>query len=163
MKPSGKPPSEELLFEAVELRSAGFGWEAVAEKLHRAVETVRKWPLRYAERWQAAIDKSEMRHAVDTQAESIVILRSLARASPDDKVRYQCAKRLLDQRLGLGKLQIQAHAHTSHEASLDKSQVFRELLQRYSDVELAQFAEAERERTAAGDGRAEGAVPTSAA
>ena len=162
-KPSGKPPSEELLFEAVELRSAGLCWEAVAERLHRAVRTVRRWPLRYPERWQVAIDKAEMRHVVNTEAETIVILRSLARASPDDRVRAQCAKALLQQRLGLGKLHLQNRAQSAQGATLDKAQLLRELLERYSDDELAQLAREGRERTECRDGRAEGAVPTSAA
>jgi hypothetical protein len=56
--------------------AGGFKWETVARKLRRAVETVRKWPLRYAERWQAAIDRAELRRAVDNDAKMDVCLLS---------------------------------------------------------------------------------------
>jgi hypothetical protein len=147
MKPHGKAPTEEQLFEAAELRAGGFKWEIVAERLHRAVETVRKWPLRYAERWQHAIDRAEVRHAVDSQSEAIVILRSLARGSTDDKVRFQAARAIIALRLGLGKLGLQSLKQTLPGQSPDKSQVIVELLERYSDEQLEELARGSRART----------------
>jgi hypothetical protein len=163
MKPHVKAPTEEQLFEAAELRAGGFKWETVAGKVHRAVETVRRWPLRYAERWQAAIDRAELRRAADNDAEGAVILRSLARTSPDDNVRLNAAKTLSNIRLGLGRLAIQARKQTTPNQTIDKSLVLAELLERYTTHELAELARCGTERLARGDGGVEGATPTSAA
>lgn len=163
MKPYGKAPTDEHIFEAAELRASGFKWESVAERLHRAVETVRKWPLRYAERWQHAIDRAEVRHAVDSEAEAVVILRSLARTSEDDKVRFQAARAIIALRLGLGKLGIQSLAQTLPANRPDKSQLIVELLERYTDEQLEEMARARVERVSDRDARAEGVSPTSAA
>lgn len=149
MKRTGLPPTDEQIYEAVELRMAGFRWESVAERLHRAVDTVRKWPLRYPDRWYAAVQAGELRHAVDSEAESVVILRNLARTSQDDRVRYQAAKAIIDMRLGLGKLSSRSNAQPDTPA--DKSRLISELLEKYDHEqfnELArQGAEQDRECT----------------
>lgn len=163
MKPHVKAPTEEQLFEAAELRAGGFKWETVAGKLHRAVETVRKWPLRYAERWQQAIDKAELRRAMDDDAEMSVVLRILARSSPDDKVRLHAARSINILRLGLGRLALQGRKQAPSNPAIDKSLVLAELLERYPTDELAELARHGLERLAPRDGGVEGATPTSAA
>ena len=86
MSRSNQPPSDKLLFEAVELRIAGLKWEIVAEKLNRAFDTIRKWPMRYPDRWQAAIERAEQRLTIDSNAESVVVLRNMLR---DDDIRMR--------------------------------------------------------------------------
>lgn len=163
MKPHAKAPTEEQLFEAAEMRAGGFKWETVAGKLHRAVETVRKWPLRYPERWQQAIDRAELRRAMDDDAEMSVVLRILARSSKDDKVRLHAARSINNLRLGLGRLALQARKQSLPNQAIDKPLVLAELLERYSTDELAELARCGAERLARSDGSPEGATPTSAA
>lgn len=139
MKRYGTPPTEEQLVEAAEMRAAGFRWESVGEKLRKAAETVRRWPRRYPERWEQAMQKAEMRQAVDVQSESVVVLRGLARNSDDEKVKLQAAKAIIHMRLGLGKL-LNTPAGRSL-APQDKSQLISELLERYSDDHFQQLAD----------------------
>jgi hypothetical protein len=103
MSRSNQPPTDKILLEAVELRMAGLKWEIVAEKLHRAFDTVRKWPMRYPDRWQAAIEQAEQRLTIDSNAESVLVLRNMLRAE-DIKMRWHAAKTLVGLRVDLGKL-----------------------------------------------------------
>lgn len=171
MKRYGTPPTDDQLVEAAEMRAAGHRWESVGEKLRKAADTVRKWPRRYPDRWQEAMQKAEMRQAVDMQSESVVVLRGLARNSDDEKVKLQAAKTIIQMRLGLGKL-LNTPAGRAL-APQDKSQLISELLERYSDDHFQQLADegsalrkqhaepggAARERC---DARTEDAAPASA-
>jgi hypothetical protein len=141
-----QPPPDDLLQQAVELRMGGFKWEVVAEKVRRAASTVRRWPLRYPERWEAAVERAERRLAVDSNAESVVVLRNMLRAD-DLKWRWYAAKTLVGMRIELGKLGLRTLATraaagiTSQPAADSEYQYFR-FLQQKSDQELAEFAQA---------------------
>ena len=143
MAHTNQPPSDKLLLEAVELRIGGYKWEAVAEKMHRAFGTIRKWPMRYPERWQAASERAEQRLAVDSNAESVVVLRNMLRTD-DIKMRWQAAKTLVTLRLELGKLGLRALAAAGGKPPgppVEKTLALLGLLEQFSDDELAQLAE----------------------
>jgi hypothetical protein len=104
-----KPPSDAVLTRAAELRAEGSTWEAVARKLRRSPETVRKWPAAYPDRWRAVLHHAERRLLTDTGAESVLILRTLLR-SEDAKIRWHAAKSLLAVRIEFAKLDAKAAA-----------------------------------------------------
>ena len=140
-----KPPSDDLLQEAVEWRMGGFKWEVVAAKVKRAVNTVRKWPVRYAERWEAAIERAERRLSVDSNAESVLVLRNLLRAD-DLKLRWQAAKTLVGLRVDLGKLGLRllatrTAAGLTNDPTADPNYQLYHLLQQRSDRELSHLVE----------------------
>src|SRR5438132_12243836 len=105
MSSRNKPPPDDELVLAAELRIGNHTWYAVAEKVHRSAETVRRWPLKYADRWRAAMHHAERRLAVDSEAEAVVALRALLR-DKDSKIRWHAAKSLVALRIELGKLDV---------------------------------------------------------
>lgn len=145
---TNRPPSDKLLLEAVELRIGGFKWEVVAEKLKRSFETIRKWPMRYPDRWEAAIERAEKRLTVDSNAESVVVLRNMLRAD-DIKMRWHAAKTLVGLRIDLGKLGLRLMAARAVSGQLpdpnaDEDYRLFQFLRQRSDRELAERAEAIR-------------------
>src|SRR5437868_150009 len=104
-----KPPSDRRLIQAAELRTGGATWEAIAARLHRSPETVRKWPLEYPDRWRAALFHAERRLAADAEGEAVLILRNLLRAK-DEKIRWHAAKCLIALRIDLARLDLRALA-----------------------------------------------------
>lgn len=133
-----KPPSEHLLARAAELRAGGSTWDAVAAKLNRSPDTVRKWPALHPERWQAAQHAAERRLVSEAGAESVLVLRALLR-SEDEKVRRDSAKSLIYLRLELAKLD----SHTSAASAPPPTSAALELaafLEGHTDDELARIA-----------------------
>lgn len=133
-----KPPSEHLLARAAELRAGGSTWDAVAAKLNRSPDTVRKWPALHPERWQAAQHAAERRLVSEAGAESVLVLRALLR-SEDEKVRRDSAKSLIYLRLELAKLD----SHTSAAPAPPHTSATLELaafLEGHTDDELARLA-----------------------
>src|SRR5437763_156586 len=98
-----KPPPDSALARAAELRAGGASWEAVAEVVRRAADTVRQWPARYPDRWQAALRAAERKQACEATAEAVLVLRKLLR-SEDEKVARDAARALIDLRLELARL-----------------------------------------------------------
>jgi hypothetical protein len=146
MAHANQPPSDDLLQAAVEWRIGGLKWEAVAEKVRRAASTVRRWPLRYPERWEAAVERAEKRLTVDSNAESVFVLRNMLRAD-DPKWRWYAAKTLVGLRIELGKLGLRTlaartAAGASPDPALDTDYQTFCLLNRKSDQELADMAQA---------------------
>lgn len=162
MSSRNAPPPDDVLLAAVELRIGGCKWEFIAERLHRSAETVRKWPVRYADRWQAAMHRAERRLFVDTQGEAALTLRTLLR-DKDSKIRWHAAKSLLGMRLELGKLDLRAGAQTPQAGQINEAQVLRKVLMGYSDEQLEQLALAGFEQAAKLPANPEEATPTSAA
>ncbi len=128
-------PSDAVLARAAELRAGGSNWEAVAAKLNRSAETVRKWPALHPERWQAALHQAERRLVAEASAESVLILRQLLR-SDDEKVRRDAAEFLVELRLTLAKLDDKSHLEHSTNALTSDSARFAAYLQGHSDEEL---------------------------
>ena len=160
---SRKPPSDDQLFEAVELRSGGWKWESVAQQLKRSVETVRKWPVRYADRWQAAMSRAEQRLAVDTEAEAVVALRTILRAD-DIKMRWHAAKTIIGMRIDLGKIDARKVVHAkAGPTDFDKAKIAVELLENTPFEEFERLINLECERQAQLSASAQEASPTNAA
>jgi hypothetical protein len=85
------------LERAAMLRADGHGWETVARKLKRKVETVRSWPRLYPDEWYAAYDAYD-RPGDDLAAlEARESLRLLVR-SEDEKVSQAAARCLQKER-----------------------------------------------------------------
>jgi transposase len=147
MSHRNQPPTDALLLEAVELRIGGCRWEVVAEKVKRSINTVRRWPLRYPERWQEAIERAEQRLTVDSNAESVVVLRNMLRAD-DIKMRWQAAKTLVGMRVELGKLALRfltfrtSAGLTNEKPNEDPDFQFFRFLRQHSDEELQQVLDA---------------------
>jgi hypothetical protein len=144
--PTQKPPSDRRLVLAAELRIGGATWEAIAARLHRSPETVRKWPLEYPDRWRTALFHAERRLAADAEGESVLALRRLLR-SRDDKVCWHAAKALILLRVELARLDLRALAQSANHTS-DPVRLLASLLERHSDEHLAQLVTAEFERAA---------------
>ena len=141
--PANKPPSDDLLARAAELRAGGLSWEAVAAKIGRAADTVRRWPTQYPDRWQAVLHAAERRLVSEAGAESVLVLRQLLR-SDDEKVRRDAARFLVYLRLELAKLDQKTPAPTSPPLTSDAARLVA-FLEGHTDEELEQFI-AERER-----------------
>jgi hypothetical protein len=143
-----QPPSDKLLLEAVELRIGGFKWEIIAAKLKRSVVTVRHWPMRYPERWEAAVERAEQRLTVDSNAESVVVLRNMLR-DEDIKMRWHAAKTLVGLRVDLGKLALRLFAARGASGQTpnpkeDPEFQMLQFLRTRSDAELEEMAAAIR-------------------
>ena len=135
------PPSDDRLIEAVELRMGGFTWETIAKRLLCSPETVRKWPVKYADRWQAAMDRAERRLAVDTEGEAVVALRSILRGD-DTKFRYHAAKAIIAMRIELGKMDSRNLARqTRGPTEIDKAKLMVELLEHTPIEQLCAYAD----------------------
>jgi transposase len=132
-----KPPSDDLLYKAAELRAGGSKWETVAKALHRSIDTVREWPRRYRDRWAAVFRIAERSLVSDVSAESILVLRTLLR-SEDEKVRRDAANSLMSIRIDLAK-----HDRTESDAAPNLSPDTARLaafLEGRPDDELARVA-----------------------
>ena len=155
-----KPPAESVLARAAELRAAGSNWEVVAAKLHRAAETVRKWPALYPTEWQAALRTTERRLVFEAGAESVLILRQLLR-SEDEKVRRDAAKFLIDLRLELFKLDQQSPEDSPPQLTSDSARLVA-FLEEHSDEELERHLAAMRLPARHDDPELEPSIPAGA-
>ena len=133
-----KPLNDDLLNRAAELRAAGGTWEAVAAKLHRSADAVRKWPRDYADRWKIAIREAERRLVCEAAAESVLVLRTLLR-SEDEKVCRDAARSLTDLRLDLSKLEIAAGSESAPPLTSEAARILA-FLDGHADEELARLA-----------------------
>lgn len=133
-----KPLNDDLLNRAAELRAAGGTWEAVAAKIHRAADAVRKWPRDYADRWKLALREAERRLVCEAAAESVLVLRTLLR-SEDEKVSRDAARSLTDLRLDLSKLEIAAGSEPSQPLTSEAARILA-FLDGHPDEELARLA-----------------------
>ena len=79
---------ESLLKVAAEMRSVGYTWDSIAEKVHRKTKTCQNWPQRYRDQWQPIFRDAQHRRFEDTSAEAHTHLRNLMR-SDDDKTRLK--------------------------------------------------------------------------
>jgi hypothetical protein len=145
--PANTPPSDDLLNHAAELRAGGLSWEAVAAKVGRSAETVRKWPAAHPDRWKALIHAAERRLAREAGAESVLILRQLLR-SEDEKVRRDAARLLLNLRLELDKLDLRSAARATDQPAASAARLLARLLETHPDEQLARMVTAEFERAA---------------
>lgn len=102
-------PTDQQLEEMAHERMGGSTWESIARTFHRAVQTVRRWPVRYEDRWREAMRRAERRVALDTEAEAILALRRLLR-DDDSRIRWHAAKAILLLRIELGKLDLRSGA-----------------------------------------------------
>jgi transposase len=143
--PSNQPPSDDLMTLAAELRAGGLSWEAVAAKVDRSAETVRKWPTAYPDRWHALLHAAERRLARDAAAESMLILRQLLR-SDDEKVRRDAARLLINLRVELDKIDLRSAKPSGQATTSDAIRLLARMLGIYTDEQLAQLVEAEFER-----------------
>lgn len=153
-----KPPPDDLLTRAAELRAAGANWTLVAAQVRRSAETVRKWPLVYAERWAAALHDAERRLAAEAGGEAVLILRTLLR-SADEKVRGLAARALVAFRLDLLKVDLKAAAQNpAADATAGAAELLNTLLERHSHEHLTQIVLRHRRRSG-GDGANPAGLP----
>jgi hypothetical protein len=145
-----KPPSDDLLAQAAELRAGGLNWEAVAAKVGRAADTVRRWPTLYPDRWQAVLHAAERRLVSEAGAESVLVLRQLLR-SDDEKVRRDAARFLVYLRLELAKLDQKTPTPTSPHLTSDAARLVA-FLEGHTDEQLEQFVAERRKPPADGVG-----------
>jgi hypothetical protein len=131
---SPKPPSNDLLHQAAELRAAGATWETVAKAVNRAVRTVYYWPRRYADRWTEALHQAERLMASQSDCESVLTLRKLL-LSKDEKVRWHAAKCLIARRIDRDKIALKTPPPAQPALSSEAAQLIA-LLDGHSDEEL---------------------------
>lgn len=106
---TNKPPADELLARAAELKANGRNWETVGKELGYSPETVRKWPAKYPARWRKAQHDAERLVAADAATEALVHLRRQVRGEAIDVTRP--AHELLWYRLGLERLFLRPRWH----------------------------------------------------
>ncbi|MFL5339409.1 MAG: hypothetical protein ACJ8F7_04505 [Gemmataceae bacterium] len=84
-----KPPSDHilcLLRRAAELRAAGKSWEAVGGAVHRAPETVRRWPREYPAEWKRCYLVAEASLLAEAAAEALQYMRVMLRSENERSV-----------------------------------------------------------------------------
>jgi hypothetical protein len=89
-------PSRQMLKRltaAVEWRSYGFGWTAIAERLGARPEVCARWPNRYPDLWRRVMSAAEERRFAESQRVAHVALMQLLR-DPDPMIRLR-AERLV--------------------------------------------------------------------
>ena len=116
--PAHKPPPDDLLALAAELRAGGAAWDAVAAKVGRAMNTVRQWPTAYPARWKKALHAAEQQQLADATAESVHTLRRQLR-SADEKSSRDAATKLIQFRVALGKRARPKRATTTDTGTAD--------------------------------------------
>src|SRR5262245_43592889 len=99
-----RPPSDELLAKAAEIRATRLSWESVAKEVNRAVRTVYYWPRKYPERWANALLHAERLMAAQSDGESVLTLRKLL-LSDDERIRWHAAKCLIARRVERDKIE----------------------------------------------------------
>lgn len=81
---TNKPPADDLLTRAADLRAAGKSWEATAAALGYSAQTVRKWPIRYSTRWRRVHGEAERRE-MQTECERQISTARGKRASGNNQ------------------------------------------------------------------------------
>jgi hypothetical protein len=99
---TNKPPPDDLIAKAAELRASGSSWDAVAAGVSRASDTVRRWPALYPGPWQKAFRAAERQFVAEATAEAVLILRKHLR-SDDEKISQDAAERLIQLRVALAR------------------------------------------------------------
>lgn len=110
--PQQRPPSHRCLTLAAEMRMGGSTWEAIAARLRRSPETVRKWPREYPDLWRLVTSEAERRLATEAEGEAVVVLRQLL-GSDDAKIRWHAAKALVRLRVELTRLELRRLAKSA--------------------------------------------------
>jgi len=88
------PEMSRLLAAAAEMRATGKSWENIAARLHRAADTCRRWPRRFAVTWNELYRTAEQRQMAEARAEATSVLRTNLRLE-DAKQKSDAAKALL--------------------------------------------------------------------
>ena len=143
-----KPPPESVLLRAAELRAVGNHWEATARAIKRSARTVRRWPVLYPDRWNAALGDAHRRTVGDLFGESLHILRELLRAK-DDKYRHGAAATLTSLRIKQNLLDLRA-GKTPELVSPLVAEIAR-IVENYSDDDICQVLQALRSLSAQTD------------
>jgi transposase-like protein len=129
------PPSDEMLNLVAELRADGKTWEAISKQINREPRTLRRWRIKYRDRWDPIQVRAERHVATEGECESVLVLRVLLR-SKDEKTRWHAAKSLIALRLELGKLDLR-RSLASPDAKLSPEIAYLTQLQGCSDAELS--------------------------
>jgi hypothetical protein len=135
---STKPPNDDMLREAAEMRASGAAWEAIGAKLHRAESSVRRWPQAYPDRWNRFAAEAEHAVVVEAVAESVHVLRNLLR-SQDEKIRRDAARALAELRIDLLRHELDAGSEEIPARSSDTARLLA-FLEGQPDDDLARLA-----------------------
>ncbi|MCZ2340285.1 MAG: hypothetical protein LC104_00640 [Bacteroidales bacterium] len=137
LMPQFKPPPDELLALAAELRAGGASWETVAENVGRTERTVRQWPTSYARRWKKFLRAAERQQLTDATAESVLTLRRQLR-SPDEKASRDAAMKLMQFRIAAEK-RTQTRRGKPADSGNTHAQTIAAYIARLTDAELDQL------------------------
>lgn len=151
---TNKPPPEELIAKAAELRASGSSWDVVAAGVGRAADTVRRWPALYPGPWQKAFRAAERQFVAEATAEAVLILRKHLR-SDDEKISQDAAQRLIQLRVALER-RTKSKRSSANAVPTGELQRVAAYLETLPDVERDQIlndlvAEAVAGRTATGE------------
>jgi hypothetical protein len=91
-----------LVARAAELRAAGQSWEQVARAVQRGVDTVKKWPSRYADYWNQLLAEARRISIESAGDEARAALRVHLRSDKDASSR-DAAKQLIHHQATLTK------------------------------------------------------------
>jgi hypothetical protein len=91
-----------LVARAAELRAAGQSWEQVARAVQRGLDTVKKWPSRYADYWNQLLAEARRISIESAGDEARAALRVHLRSDKDASSR-DAAKQLIHHQATLTK------------------------------------------------------------
>jgi hypothetical protein len=75
-----------LIQRAAALRASGVGWECVGREVHRAPETVRRWPREHPDDWRRMYHEAEAVCLAELAAESLFVLQKQLRSLNESTV-----------------------------------------------------------------------------
>jgi hypothetical protein len=159
---TNKPPPDELVAKAAELRAGGSSWEAVAAAVGRAADAVRRWPTLYPGPWQKAFRAAERQFVAEATAEAVLVLRQHLR-SDDEQLSQDAAQRLVQLRVALAR-QRKAKKRDADASAAGELQRVAAYLEALPDAERDQIlddlvAEAVAGRAATGGAEEAGGAP----
>jgi hypothetical protein len=134
---------DQLLERAAVMRAEGKRWKEIAEAVGRDEDTVRHWPLRYAEEWARYRRQVEDEVTAATYNQAVATLEKAMLQAGDEKLRVTAGLALARIRLQQRRLEIAAQRATSRAAAappaLTDSQRDSAFVDQFTDDQLPQL------------------------
>jgi hypothetical protein len=138
-----KPLTRQLLTliqRAAALRASGVGWEFVGREIHRAPETVRRWPREHPDAWRRLYHEAEAVCLAEVAAESLFVLQKQLRSLNESTV-FKAAQLLFKTRWLMRQhaAALAAEAATDNERREDLA-TWKTEVEKMTDAEMAGLA-----------------------
>jgi hypothetical protein len=141
-----KPLTRQLLTliqRAAALRASGVGWECVGREIHRAPESVRRWPREHPDAWRRFYHEAEAVCLAEVAAESLFVLQKQLRSLNESTV-FKAAQLLFKTRWLMRQHSAALAAKGARAAhrneSLEDLESWKTEVEKMTDAEMAGLA-----------------------